>query len=158
MKIRNFSSWIDTIASIAVVIGLVLLILEIRVNTQAIERQAAVDRAAALTEPFYQSETLRSASEKVRAVDERVGAEAAFIEHYNMTPEEAILWNRHCIQLWSVIKADFDFGDRESARRYAENLLAIPDQRIFIENHSFFEGDFSQMIEAVLTPRNSAKR
>jgi len=45
--------------------------MEIRVNTAAVNRQAAVDRASSLTEPFFYSEALRSADRKISGIPDR---------------------------------------------------------------------------------------
>ena len=155
MNIKVLSDWVDAIATVAVVIGLALLILEIQVNTEAIERQAAVERASALTEPFYESAEMRMALEKIRTTDAHGGATAAFIKHYDMTPEEAIVWNRHCVQLWAMVRSDFNFGNRELAKGFAKALAASPDQRLFIENWHAFDSEFGQMVRDVLVELDS---
>jgi len=53
MDFRKFSDWAELLATAGVVIGLVILIQEVRVNTKAIERQAGVDRATFLSDPFF---------------------------------------------------------------------------------------------------------
>lgn len=155
MSVNRLSNWIDLIATIGVVVGMVLLILEIRLNTQAIELQASVNRAAALTEPFYESSQLRNASEKIRTVEGRGSAEAAFIAQYDMTPEEALVWNRHCVQLWLSVVADYEHGNRDLAIRYTKALLSSADQRLFVQNYSFFNSDFRQMLDDILVQQGS---
>lgn len=156
MNIKALSDWVDAVATVGVVIGLVLLILEIRVNTDAIEQQAAVDRAVVVSEPFYESPELRAAMNKIRIADGHEGVVAAFIRHYEMTPDEAIVWSRHQLQVWAMIRADFERGDRESAKYFATLLLSNPPPRIFVE-HMTYRGEFKEMIQEILEQQESVR-
>ena len=154
MNIKGLSDWVDAVATVGVVIGLVLLILEIRVNTDAIEHQAAVDRAIVVSEPFYESAELRSAMNKIRIAEGHEGAVNAFIENYDMTPDEAIVWSRHQMQVWAMIRADFERGDRENAEYFATLLLKNRPPRIFVENMAY-RGEFKEMIQNILDQQKS---
>lgn len=148
MEAKKLINWAEILATIAVFAGLLLLVQEIRVNTQAVQRQATVDRAAVLSEPFFQSAELRAASEKIQVVDGPARLESAFAEQYDLTPDEAIVWTRHLIQLWNVVQADFYYGDREVAENWVQVLLESPDNRLFIE-HLDFHGEFGAMVRDV---------
>ena len=54
MNTKKITVWAEITASIAVVVGLGLLILEIRLNTRAVEYQSQVEQIAVVTEPFLQ--------------------------------------------------------------------------------------------------------
>lgn len=148
MDSKRVTDWLEIVAAVSVFAGLLLLVQEIRVNTQAVSHQAAVARVAVLTEPFFGSAELRSASEKVRATDGRSGFESALIEMYGHTPEEALVWARHLTQLWFIVRADFNNGNESSAELYVRALLTAPDNQLFIE-HRNFQGEFGEFIQDI---------
>ena len=145
MESRRLSDWAQVFGSIAVVISVVFLLQEVRGNTLAVERQAAVDRAAALSDPFFQASELRTAFEKVRAVDGESPLQSVFIDRYEHTPSEALVWTRHLLQLWSTVEADFNYGNRDLAAEWVRALIANPDNRLFLEHHAF-GGDFAVLV------------
>lgn len=134
MRSNKITVWIEIITGIAVVAGLVLLIQEIRLNTQAVNRQAAVDRITALTTPFFESEQLQSADRKIREVDGAGKTREGFKDRYDMTDAEALVWNRHLMQVWMILEADFNYGEPEIALGIAKILLENPDARLFFDN------------------------
>lgn len=149
MAKRTLVDWLELATGIAVLVGLGLVVMEIRVNTDAVNRQAAVDRASALAEPFFYSEEVRSALQKIRAAEESTGPETAFVGRFGMTDAEAIAWARHLTQVWMVIEADFYHGDSEVALLWARALLGNVDNRLFVENW-MFGGEFQLEIDRIL--------
>lgn len=73
MNSRKLADWSEIVSSLVVVLTLVFLIVEIRTQTKAIERQAAQMRAENFAAPFLDSELLISASRKVRMRDGAAG-------------------------------------------------------------------------------------
>jgi hypothetical protein len=146
-KIRD---WLEIIATLSVFAGLLLLVQEIRVNTRAVALQAQVDRSAVLAEPFFQSEELRAASQKISAIEGLWAPEAALADQYDLTAEEAIVWNRHLLQLWSLIEATYEYEDRELAEGSARVLLSTRNNRIFVEHYGQFGDDFDSFLRAIL--------
>lgn len=147
MSEKRRTDWAQIIGTIAVVIGLVLVWEELRLNRQAIERQATMERYTALSAPFFESADLLSASEKIRQVDGRSQSEAIYIETYGHTPAEALVWTRHMLLYWGMVRADWEYGDREGAERTVENLLSYPDARLFAESRPWGESAWSEFIE-----------
>lgn len=150
MAQRRLVDWLEVATGVAVLLGLLLVVLEIRVNTHAVNRQAAVERVSSLTEPFLYSEVLRSADEKVRAVDGLNRTASRFQEHYEMTHEEALAWSRHLMQLWGIVQADYYHGETEGALELATNLLVNPDNRLYVENWPFFRAEFQAEVDRIL--------
>lgn len=144
-KVRT-TDWSQIIGTIAVVLGLLLVWEELRTTRQAMERQALVERYAALAEPFFESTEIVSASAKIREVDGRGPIEAAFIETYEHTPEEAEVWARHLYQLWATVEADWEFGDRDEAKAMASALLQAPDSRLFATLAEWADGELATFI------------
>ena len=100
----------------AVIVSLAILIFEVRENTQAINRQISNDRAAALSVPFFEGElpTVLAKVSKVQGYDPTL---SSFMEVYDLTLEEAILWQRHLFYLWDVLESEFlAEGDSQQLR------------------------------------------
>ena len=147
MNTKTFTDWAEIIAAIAVVVGLGLLILEIRLNTRAVEHQSEVEQIAVVTEPFLQSAALLSAYDKIKNVDGRTSIESALIERYELTTEEAQAWTRHLAQLWGLVRLDYYYGDRERAEGWVQAMLHIHDNRLFAEKTQFQSDEFGQMVQ-----------
>ena len=150
MNTEKFTVWAEITASIAVVVGLGLLILEIRLNTRAVEHQSQVEQIAVVTEPFLQSAALLSAIEKINNTDGRSPIESELIEHYELTTDEAQAWSRHLAQLWGLMRLEFYYGDRDRAEGWAYAMLSNhPDNRRFAEQTQFRPDEFGQMVQDV---------
>jgi hypothetical protein len=119
---------------VAIIASLVLLIVEVRENTLAMERQTAVDRAAALTAPFFESD-LASITAKILAVNDPDGSYlATYIEVFDLSHEEAILWERHLWFVWEVLEAEYRAdGASEKLNNQISILLVNRDNQIYIE-------------------------
>lgn len=148
MKAKNVTDWLEIVAAVSVFVGLLLLVQEIRVNTQAVKHQAAVARSAVLAEPFFESADLRSASVKIHATDGRGDFESALVETYGHTPEEALVWARHLLQLWNIVRADFNNGNEHEAEEYVRALLDSPDNQLYAK-HRNFQGEFGKMVQDI---------
>jgi hypothetical protein len=148
MDAKRVTDWLDLLAAVSVLAGVLLLVQEIRLNTQAVSHQAAVARTAVLSEPFFESAELRAAHEKIRAVDGEASFAMALIDTYGHTPEEALVWSRHLGQIWQIIRADYHNGNEDEAEMWARVLLSAPDNQLFIK-HQQFSGEFGEMIQEI---------
>ena len=134
MKLEQWAHWAEIIASIGVVVTLVVLVQEVRYNTLALERQADLDRAAALAEPFFEAPELASVLAKIKAVDGEDAFPDALIERYGLTPAEAILWDRHLRRVWLEHEADFDrSGPTPELAAWIRGTLSSPDNQLYWE-------------------------
>jgi len=145
-KLRN---WLEITGIVAVVISLAVLIFEVRENTQAINRQMSNDRAAALSVPFFEGD-LPIVLAKVAKVQGYGPTLSSFMEVYDLTLEEAILWQRHLFYLWDVLESEFlAEGDSHELQAQVRGLLRFRDQQIFVDNaeESGFQPAFIEYIE-----------
>jgi hypothetical protein len=69
MQDRNWAQRVELIASVSVVVTLVWLIVEVRANTGALERQILLDRAANMATPFMEGPELLKSFRRVESVD-----------------------------------------------------------------------------------------
>jgi hypothetical protein len=122
----------------AIVVSLVVLIIEVRENTVAIERQIAMDRATALAAPFFESE-LPSILAKIQSVEGAHGATLAYMENWDLSLSEAIRWERHLLLLWETLEAQYIAdGPSEELDNQVSILLANRDNQIYVEHVSEF--------------------
>ncbi|MGI9199814.1 MAG: hypothetical protein ACR2QL_02055 [Woeseiaceae bacterium] len=155
MDSRKVKDWVEIVATLSVFAGILLLVQEIRLNTRALAMQTQVNRSAVLTEPFYQSEQLRTAIQKVRNIDGVWELETTFTEQYDLTAEESLVLSRHLMQLWDMTEATYYYGDREAAEFYARVFLASRDSRLFVKHYGF-DDEFDAYVRAVLAEYDDA--
>jgi hypothetical protein len=134
MKIEMVSSWGELLASVAVVVTLVVLVFEVRATNTALERQAAIDRTAALTAPFFEDPLLGEILGKIKAVDGGDPVPVELMERYDLSYAEASVWERHLWAVWAGLEADFMLrGDEPEIRTRVGILKGTPDNRIYLE-------------------------
>ena len=118
---------------VAIIVSLVFLIVEVRENSLEMERQTAVDRAAAATAPFFESD-LASILVKIKTVDAPPPYLATYMEVYDLSFKEAILWERHLWYVWEVIEAEYRAdGASETLNNQISILLINRDNQIYVE-------------------------
>ena len=148
MKSR-WLQYIEVVTGLSVVITLVVLIVEVRTNTQTIERQLLVDRADNIARPFMSSTELLEAYERIKEVDGWNPEIADLMEHYGLEPQQAVAWSMLLLANWSGLQADFvTLGPSEGLRGQIRGLLYFPDNQIFWASMvEVFRPDFVAYVE-----------
>ena len=90
--LENLGNVGEFIGSIAVLASLLYLARQVRQASKWQRHAAALDRAAALTSPFFASSELPAVLAKIMAVDGLQPMTKALVERYDLTPEEAVKW------------------------------------------------------------------
>jgi len=109
------------------------------------------DRTATWTAPFFPSSDLPDILAKIKAVDGEEPGQQAFVDRYNLTAEERILWNRHLSGIWERLETEYLY-DRpsEALGLLMQGLLATPDNQLFWENpQGIFAAEFVSYVEGV---------
>lgn len=151
MKLEKFAQWAEIVASVAVILSLVFLIREVQDNTRAIERQADLDRAAALTAPFFEAPELAAVLDKIKGVDGADALPAALVERYGLTSAEAILWERHLWALWLGFQADFErSGPTGELASWVYSAMQTPDNQLYWELMKPAHTGFVAFVEGVM--------
>ena len=131
MKTQEIAQWAEVISSIAILATLIVLIMDLRANTEVLERQAALDRANVVSNPVFQDPRLAAASAKIRAVDGPNEIQLALEQTYQLTEEEAFVWARHLGLIWFGIQADFNSNpESRELKTYVCALMESPDVAI----------------------------
>ena len=134
MKIEKVSAWAELLASIAVVVTLVVLVLEVQATNVALERQAALDGVSGFTDAFFEAPVLADVLAKIKAVDGTDPIQDGLVARYGLTVPEAIIWSRHLWVVWSGVEADFLIrGDQPEIRAMVSVLKGSPDNEIYLQ-------------------------
>ncbi len=73
------------------------------------------------------------------------------MEVFDLTLEEAILWQRHLFYLWDVYESEFlAEGDSFELRQKVRVILRFRDNQIFVDSHKEdgFHPEFREFVEA----------
>ena len=151
MKNGRWAQRVEVIASVSVVVTLVLLIVEVRANTGALERQILLDRAANVTTPFMEGPALLEAFRRVKSIDGWGPLEAEFMEHYGLEPDQSVAWMMFLYKVWSGLEADYAFaGASDELTASVQGLLAIPDNQMYWKHSAGgFSPEFAAYVETV---------
>ena len=157
MKLQDWAHGAEIFASFAVVVTLVVLSLEIRDNTRALDSQAIRDRSTALNAPYATSPKIPAILAKVKAIDGPEPGEQALIERYGLTYEEAGIWGRFVSQVLTDLEAEYVLsGESQQLEERIQLLFSFPDvvlnweYRVQLSNQ-----DFGKYVERVRELPNS---
>jgi len=135
VKVERVSHWVEIVANFGVIVTLVLLMLQVRDNTRALEGQAILQRGAAFTEPFLSESAAPEILAKIKAVDGSEPVVAAYIERYGLTYAEASVWLRHVLSIWTSLEAEYAvLGESPDLANRIQILFPFPDQEIWFDN------------------------
>ena len=138
MARKDWKEHVEVVGIAAVVVSLVVLIIEVRENTAAIDRQISMDRASALAEPFFESE-LPSILAKIASVESVTPTLSSYMELWDLSESEAILWERHLTLLWETLEAQFVAdGPSEQLDNLVSILLGNRDNQIYVDDVAGF--------------------
>lgn len=127
----RLQGWMELAVGVSVVISLVVLIVEVRTNTRALERQSRMDYISAITEPYLDDVRLGDVLAKVKAVDGREPTVQALMDAYGLTDTEASTWGRFLYRNWYGLEADYKYGGRELVEPTLRVLVPYPDGVIY---------------------------
>lgn len=159
MKTIQLRTWVDIAeitASLAVVVTLVILIVQIREAGLIEQRESAIRAAEWDAAVFLQSDVLAEALTKIKAVDGIEEGIQELMDRYDMSYEQAAAWNRYLVLNWAGVQADYLYHGRskELDQRILHNLQ-WPDQAILIrpvfgQTWSPFHPDFNDYVLTLL--------
>lgn len=151
MRDKNWAQRVEMIASVSVVVTLVLLIVEVRANTGALERQIMLDRAANVATPFMEGPELLEAFRRVKSVDGWGPLETEFMDLYGLEPAQSVSWMFFLYKIWSNLEADYAFaGPSDELTGSIQGLLAFPDNRLYWKHAAGqFSPEFIGYVEEV---------
>ena len=144
------------VTGLAVVISLVVLIVEVRTNTAAIERQGRIDQLNMINLPYLDDVEIGLILAKIKAVDGREGHVTAFMEAYDLTEVEAAIWTRALYSVWGAIEADYLYSGSGAVERTVRAMIDYPDARSYWQHsRPFHSEEFAEYIDEILTELES---
>ena len=151
MRDKNWAQRIELIASVSVVVTLVLLVVEVRANTGALERQILLDRSANMATPFMEGPELLEAFRRVKSVDGWGPLETEFMERYGLEPAQSVAWTFFLFKIWNNLEADHAFaGPSDELTASIQGLLAFPDNQLYWKHAADqFSPEFIAYVEEV---------
>jgi hypothetical protein len=127
----------ETLGFLGVIASMVFVGMEIRQNTLALRREAALERAYAMSEPFLTDSELPEILAQIKAVDGMDAGALAFMERYDLSYEQTTVWLRHLLLIWSGMQADYLLeGESPLLGDQITALLGNPDNQLFWELRS----------------------
>ncbi len=148
---RGLATVVEIVTGISVVITLVLLLVEVRANTGALERQIRMDQAQSVAEPVLDDALLRSAYRKVKQRDGWEPEITSFMDQYGLTEEESIAWTRFLYWAWVRREADFTYLGRDpDLAASIHGLLVFPDNQLFWDTgRDGFSEEFQAWVDEI---------
>ena len=149
MSDRKWVHWAEILAAISVVVSLVLLVIEVRGNTRALERQILLDRSANVSAPFTSGPELLEAFEKIKEIDGWRPEDEAFMRRYGLAADQAVAWNMFLLHVWRGLEADYAYsGPSEDLAASIRSLFSFPDNQLFYRP-GIFSAEFAEYVESV---------
>lgn len=134
MKFKKWVPIAEIVASVAVVISLGFLIFEIRQNTNTLELELERERVLQATDIYLNEPRLAEIYAKVKAVDGLEPLAAAYVELYDLTPADAVLWARNISRgVWLNHNQFIQSGPSNDLERWVKSSMLYPDVRLAIE-------------------------
>jgi hypothetical protein len=135
VKLDRLAHWAEILANFGVIVTLVLLTLQVRDNTNALQGQAVFQRGAAFTAPYLSESRAPAILAKIKAVDGVEPVVAAYMERYDLTYEEGAVWLRHVFSIWTSLEAEYAvLGESPDLAHRIQLLFPYPDQEIWLDN------------------------
>jgi len=157
MEFRRWAPVGEIIASVAVVVTLIVLIVEIRGNTLAIERQAVLDRSEHFSAPYLDGQDLAAIHAKVKAKDGVSSVVQAIGDRYALSPQEAVVWHRYLDRIWSNLIANYRYGGPSAEiEETVAVFLTYPDSQIYWEHNRGIPVDFRTYVQSFIDPEKPA--
>lgn len=148
------ANWAEVIETVVILVSMVLLIQEVRGNTQALKLQAYMARGEAHVRPYFDVEDFTDIYARIKAVDTGFPEPVvgAFQDRYGLTQEQALLWVRHLDDIWRNFEGDYLYGaDRETLAADMAVLLSYPDQHLYYRNvASAFNPEFRAFLDGIV--------
>ncbi|HSM08765.1 MAG TPA: hypothetical protein VLA33_07075 [Gemmatimonadota bacterium] len=150
MKTESWARWSEIIASVAVIVTLAFLVVELRTTRQVLERQATLDRAAVLLDPFVENPHLSDILAKVFMG--RFPPEVELLVNlFELTPAEAITYDRHLWAIWFGANADYRLeGETPELRALVADMMSSDHNWQWWQiarDYGYFDPTFVALVE-----------
>ena len=151
MTLQDLGNIGEFVGAIGVIASLVYLAVQIRQNTTSVRASTFQKQAIAMTLRFFASSELSAVLAKLKAVDGLQPIPQALVGRYDLTPEEALLWERHLALVWMGLEANYSLsGESQELESRIRFLLTFPDNQLYWEHGIPVAGaDFGEYVKGV---------
>ena len=150
---QKFAVTAEIVTSLAVIISLIILIQEVRLNTSVQQRQVQLERSLNYTDKFLDPSATAEIWAKVKAIDGLEPLANEYVERYQLTPSEAVVWSRLVLRTLFIWNSDFLFdGPSESLKRDIAIIPTYPDLELAfrLNEDEMLSPEFVSWAEALL--------
>jgi hypothetical protein len=157
-RFLGWQKWVELITGVAVIISLIVLIVEVRTNTHALERQSRMDYLNGMSQPFLDDVSMGRVLAKIKAVDGREENVSAFMAAYDLDEVEANAWIRHLYNLWGGIEVDYLYADSGQVESTIRALAVYPDTRLYWKTARVWHSPkFVALVDRIMREADAAK-
>lgn len=155
MKLRLWVDIAEITASIAVVVTLILLILQMRESDELERVQNSVRMAQWDAQVFLQSDQLPGILAKIETA-RNPNHLIEFRNRYDLSVEEAGIWNRWLLLLWKGLEAEYiSAGPSDRLAIRIHTMARYEDQRMLIvpwvaSSNPLFIGEFTRYVASLI--------
>ena len=153
-KLQKWTVSAEILGGIAILVTLIVLILEVRENTETNRRTNMIQLTTAPVNAYLSNPNIQSVSNKVSEAGRASPVIDIFQTEFNLTYEEARLYSSYMGYSWRIRESEYLYGTTEP-ELFRENiklyLRAIGD-RVYWENngHVFYHPGFRSYVENLL--------
>ena len=150
-KLQPWAQFAELLSSVAVIVTLFFLIVEVRNNTRALERQIELDGISRVTGPLISSSDFAEIYGKVKEVDGAEPLTVALSKRYRLTLDQSVRWARYHHQIWLGLQADYLHNGRsDRLDATIRSLLPFPDSKQFWQHEKgLFTKSFVSYVEGL---------
>jgi len=157
-RFLGWQKWVELITGASIIISLIVLIVEVRTNTNALELQSRMDYLNGITQPFIDDVSMGRVLAKVKAVDGREEHVSVFMAAYDLDEVEAAAWTRHQYRIWGGIEVDYLYADSDQVESTISALAAFPDARLYWKiMRDWHSPKFVALVDKLMREADAAK-
>jgi hypothetical protein len=147
MDLKKTVQIVEIVGGVGILISLIILIIEVRANTNAIDRQASLERNARVFEPYISN--IPDIYTKVKAVDGLEPIVGKYADAYDIPPIEAVRWVAFLQSNWKAYEIDFKYaGQTQEMDASVLWMLSFPDNEMYWNAmKSDFSAEFVEYVE-----------
>lgn len=124
-KLQRYALTAEIIGGLAVLVSLILLIVEVRENTESNRRASLIELTTSPLNTYVNSPDIQRIEASMAAIDnQESGVVNELMRTYQLSSEDANLYARYMGYLWRIREAEFLYGN--------------PDLGLFSDNLEFF--------------------
>ena len=132
MKLRLWVDIAEITASVAVVVTLMLLVFQMRESDEQERIQNSLRLAQWDAQMFLISDQLPAIAGKIEAA-ENPNFMIEFRERYDLSIEEAAIWNRWLFLIWKSLEAEFlSMGPNDDLAKRIHQSITYEDQQLVV--------------------------